>query len=75
MKSRTFRSTDTVTGIKMLQRLLQAIVAMSFPCLAVVSWGWASAKGFRPLKLDDSTVWATPQGSHYLYVNRVLVDL
>ena len=60
-----FKCTDTVTCIKMVTRILQAISASSFPCLAVVSWGWATCKQFKPLKMDDDqTVWATPQGSH-----------
>jgi len=62
MKSMTFKCTTTEMCLKMLVRLLQAVCTRSFPCLAVVSWGWATKKQFTPLPLDDGTVWATPMG-------------
>ena len=60
-----FQCADTTVNIKMLTRLLTAIAGKSFPCLAVVSWGWATSKKFAPLRMGDTadTVWATPQGS------------
>ena len=60
-----FQCADTTVNIKMLTRLLTAITNKSFPCLAVVSWGWATSKKFTPLRMKDTagTVWATPQGS------------
>ena len=60
-----FQCADTTVNIKMLTRLLTAIASKSFPCLAVVSWGWATSKKFTPLRMGDTadTVWATPQGS------------
>ena len=80
--SRAFKCADTVACMKMLQRLLTAIAGKSFPCLAVVSWGWASNKRFKALKLDEGgpnmTTWATPQGSHYYSAwndNSVFVNL
>ena len=60
-----FRCADTTVSIKMLTRQLTSIATKSFPCLAVVSWGWATSKKFKPLHMRDTadTVWATPQGS------------
>ena len=66
MESVKFKSPETSIAIKMLIRLLQAIAGECFPCLAVVSWGWATNKQFKPLRMEDelNTIWATPQGSH-----------
>ena len=64
MESGAFKCADTTACVTMLIRMLGGIACKCFPCLAVVSWGWATNKTFRALKLDDKTVWATPQGSH-----------
>ena len=62
MKSMKFKCPTTETCLKMLARLLEVIIGKAFPCLSVVSWGWAKKLRFSPLNVSEEYTWATPMG-------------